>query len=62
MSKALEKLGNLRFQIGNLWLKGRRNGDENKKQILINITGLGIYHLHFLKIWYGYQTGGNREP
>ena len=37
MSLVPEKLGNLKFQIGSLWLKGRRSRDGNKKQILIDI-------------------------
>ena len=62
MSLALDKLGNLKFQIGSLWLKGRRSKDGSRKLILINVTRLGICSEHFLDIWYGCQTGGNREP
>ena len=60
-TNVLEKLGNLMFQIGSLWLKRRRSRDRSRKPILIDVTGLGICCQHFLEIWYGYQTGGNRE-
>ena len=45
-----EKLGNLMFQTGSLWLKGRRSSDGSKKSILINITEHEICHQHFLEI------------
>ena len=44
-----------------LWLKGKRSRDGNQKEILINVKGLGISPQDFLEIWYGYQTGGNKE-
>ena len=62
MSLVPEKLGSLMFKIGSFCLKRRRSRDRSKKEILIDITGLGICCQHFLEIRYGYQTGENREP
>ena len=48
------------FQTGSFWLKRRGSWDENKKQLLIEVTGVGICRQHFLHICYGYLTEENR--